>query len=73
MQAIVGLSRGISRALVQGVVQRSQGSTEASQKAGTETDSRLGEITVCLVLLSVYTFSFLFQTITDGTSIFSFQ
>ena len=44
MQAIVGLSRGISRALVQGVVQRSQGSTEASQRAGTEdADSRLGQ------------------------------
>lgn len=42
MQAIVGLSRGISRALVQGVVQRSQGSTEASQKPGSEdADSRL--------------------------------
>ena len=45
MQAIVGLSRGISRALVQGVVQRSQGSTEASQRAGTEdADSRLGRL-----------------------------
>ena len=44
MQAIVGLSRGISRALVQGVVQRSQGSTEASQRAGSEeADSRLGQ------------------------------
>jgi len=42
MQAIVGLSRGISRALVQGVVQRSQGSTEASQRTGSEeADSRL--------------------------------
>jgi len=42
MQAIVGLSRGISRALVQGVVQRSQGSTEASQRAGVDdADSRL--------------------------------
>jgi len=42
MQAIVGLSRGFSRALVQGVVQRSQGSTEASQRTGNEeADSRL--------------------------------
>jgi len=38
MQALAGLSRSISRALVQGVVQRSQ-STEVSQK--TSTDSKL--------------------------------
>lgn len=39
MQAIVGLSRGISRALVQGVVQRSQGSTEASHRTGADDEN----------------------------------
>ena len=41
MQAIVGLSRGISRALVNGVVSRSQNSAEAS--SGAEADQKLGE------------------------------
>ena len=41
MQAIVGLSRGISRAFVNGVVSRSQNSAEAS--SGAEADQKLGE------------------------------
>ena len=43
MQAIAGLSRSLSRALVQGVVQRSQ-ATEATQKPRPEAaDTKLGE------------------------------
>ena len=41
MQAIAGLSRSISRALVQGVVQRSQ-STEATQQHHDQ-DTKLGK------------------------------
>ena len=41
MQAIVGLSRGISRAFVNGVVSRSQSSAEAS--SGAEADQKLGK------------------------------
>ena len=41
MQAIVGLSRGISRAFVNGVVSRSQNSAEAS--SGAEADQKLGK------------------------------
>ena len=41
MQAIVGLSRGLSRAFVNGVVSRSQNSAEAS--SGPEAEQKLGE------------------------------
>lgn len=41
MQAIVGLSRGLSRAFVNGVVSRSQSASESSQTA--EDEHRLGE------------------------------
>ena len=41
MQAIVGLSRGLSRAFVNGVVSRSQNPPESSH--GSEAEHRLGE------------------------------
>ena len=41
MQAIVGLSRGLSRAFVNGVVSRSQNTPESSH--GSEAEHRLGE------------------------------
>ena len=47
MQAIAGLSRSISRALVQGVVQRSQ-STEATQKLADQ-DTKLGKLEIILI------------------------
>ena len=60
MHAIVGLGRGLSRALVNGVVQRSQGS-EASARPGPgqdqEPDSRLGQYSHCnntVLQLAVY-------------------
>ena len=41
MQAIVGLSRGLSRAFVNGVVSRSQSNAEASSSS--EAEQKLGE------------------------------
>ena len=41
MQAIVGLSRGLSRAFVNGVVSRSQNTAEAS--ASSDAEQKLGE------------------------------
>lgn len=61
MQAIVGLSRGLSRAFVNGVVSRSQNTAEASassdaeQKlAGIETEGgKPDDITVLLATVSL--------------------
>ena len=41
MQAIVGLSRGLSRAFVNGVVSRSQNTAETS--ASSDAEQKLGE------------------------------
>ena len=71
MQAIAGLSRSLSRALVQGVVQRSQ-ATEATQKPRPEAaDTKLGE-TGCsppLLAASLTTFPVLIPS--QPTGLFS--
>ena len=72
MQAIAGLSRSLSRALVQGVVQRSQ-ATEATQKPRPEAaDTKLGE-TGCsppLLAASLTTFPVLIPS--QPTGLFSY-
>ncbi len=51
MQAIAGLSRSLSRALVQGVVQRSQ-ATEATHKPRPEAaDAKLGIVIIDVLFL----------------------
>ena len=61
MQAIVGLSRGLSRAFVNGVVSRSQNSAEAS--SGTEAEQKLGEDRIKLQLC----FDFILLTLLHDT------
>lgn len=43
MQAIVSLTRGLSRTLVNGVVARNQNNAETSNRHHEEADSRLGK------------------------------
>jgi hypothetical protein len=61
MQAIAGLSRSLSRALVQGVVQRSQ-ATEATHKPRPEAaDAKLGTVTHVLFLRQKESYHLLFS------------
>lgn len=53
MQAIVSLTRGLSRTLVNGVVSRNQSNAESSRtKHEEEADSRLGKFLVLLILIN---------------------
>ena len=71
MQAIAGLSRSLSRALVQGVVQRSQ-ATEATQKPRPEAaDTKLGETGCSPPLLAASLTTFPVLSPSQPTGLFS--